>query len=260
MDYLLYKLTFTSGKSYIGQTVRNMNIRLAQHRTAANRGSSLAVHCAWRKYGEPSVSIIGEYENADALHAAEIAAIQNHGVLSPNGYNVGLGGETAASKSPEVAAKIADKARGRKIDNTPRRQEIARELWQSDGYREKMAASLRVKWQDPEYKAMMSEKRKASWAKRKADGWVMPEETKAKLAKKVFSEETRAKMAVAAKRRGPPKITDEIRAKLSQKAKEAWQNPELTERRVASIKAAYARKVAGECSSSFTLPQEGQNQ
>lgn len=257
MDYLLYRLTFSNGKSYIGQTVRGMNIRLAQHRTATNRGSSLAVHCAWRKYGEPSVSIIGEYDSADALHAAEIAAIQNYGTLSPMGYNVGLGGETAASKSPTVAAKISEKAKGRKIDNTPRRQEIARELWQSDDYREAQSLSQKASWSDREdRRALASARTKAMWVKRKADGWVMPESTKAKLAKKAVSEETRAKMSAAAKRRGAPKLSAEARAKLSQRAKEAWQNPELTERRVASIKAAYARKVAGECYSPFTPPQE----
>ena len=250
MAYLLYKLSFASGKDYIGQTVRGMNIRLAQHRTAANRGSLLAVHCAWRKHGEPSVSIIGEFETAEELHAAEITAIRDCGTLTPSGYNVGLGGETAASKAPEVRAKIAEKARGRKIDNTERRKEIARELWQSPEYRKTQSEAAKARWADPEYRAAMSAKRKASWEKRKADGWVMPEETKEKLRGRVFSDETRAKMREAAKHKARPPVSEETRAKLSQRAKEAWRNPDVTRRRVAAIKAAanteQARKETSE--------------
>lgn len=197
MGYLLYRLSFASGKDYIGQTVRSMNIRLAQHRTAANRGSLLPVHRAWRKYGEPSASVIGEYETHEELHAAEIAAIRD--TLSPKGYNVSLGGDTAASKAPEVRAKIAEKARGRKIDNTERRKEIACDLWQSGEYRAKVSEGLRARWKDPEYRAKMSEKRRAAWARRKANGWTMPEETKAKMRARKFSDETRAKMSASGK-------------------------------------------------------------
>jgi len=235
---ILYRLTFPNGKIYIGQTVRTMEIRLSQHKTSAGAGSLLPVHCAWRKHGEPSVSIIGKYNTPEELHAAEIAAIASMKARAPNGYNISFGGEVPPSKCPEVAQKISDKAKGRKINNTERRKEIARELWQSDDYRAKKSASTKAKWSDPEYKAMMSAKSKEAWAKRKADGWVMPDETKAKMRSKKFSEETRRKMSEAAKKRGPRPVTDETRAKLSERAKEAWQNEELTSRRVAAIKAA----------------------
>ena len=218
----LYKLTFSNGKVYIGQTVRNMQIRFNQHKTAANRGSLLAVHCAWRKYGEPSVSIIDQCENRDQLNQAEIVAIQNHNSLVPGGYNIGFGGDVSSTKSPITRAKISASARGRKIDNTPRRQEIARELWQSDEYRAKMSESLGAVWQDPEYRKMQSEKRKAAWARRKADGWVMSEETKEKMRKKVFSDETREKMSISAKNRVRAPVSQETKDKMSANAKAQW--------------------------------------
>ena len=243
--FILYRLSFSSGKNYIGQTVRSMTIRLNQHRTAAKRGSPLAVHCAWRKYGEPSVSIIGEYANQDELHAAEIAAIRDEGTLSPNGYNVGFGGETAPSKSPEVRAKIGAKSKGR-VPNTPEeRSAIARACWQSDEYRANQSDAQKAKWQNPEYRAMMSERRKASWAKRKAAGWVMPEETKAKMRGRPRTEKQIEAVREANKRRaGNVVVSEETRRKLAERAKEAWRNPEVTERRVAAIKAASARKAA----------------
>lgn len=234
----LYKLTFPNGKIYIGQTVRKMQIRFNQHKTAANRGSLLAVHCAWRKHGEPSVSFIGEYDCRDQLNQAEIDAIQSYGALVPGGYNIGFGGDVSSTKSPITRAKIAAAARGRKIDNTPRRQEIARELWQSDEYRAKMSDSLRAAWNDPEQRKAHGDKIKAAWERRKAEGWTMPEETKDKLRSKVFSEETRAKMSAAAKARVRGPRSAETCAKISENTKKAWQNPELTARRVAAIRAA----------------------
>src|SRR5512137_1465728 len=105
--YLLYKLVFASGKAYIGQTARTMSVRLAQHRTSVRNGSLLPVHCAWRKHGKPDITVVAEFNTQDELHAAEKAAIIAVGTLVPNGYNVAYGGETAPSKNPDVAAKIA---------------------------------------------------------------------------------------------------------------------------------------------------------
>ena len=245
MAFILYQLSFSNGKNYIGQTVRKMTTRLNQHRTAAKRGSPLAVHCAWRKYGEPSVSIVGEYDSHEDLHAAEIAAIRDKCSLSPDGYNIGFGGETAPSKSPEVAAKISAKAKGRVPNTTEERKAIARSCWQSDEYRQRQVQAQKDKWQNPEYRAMMSEKRKSSWTRRKASGWVMSEQTKAKLSQCVVSEETRERMREAAKHRPTrPEVSEETRRKLSERTKEAWRNPEVTERRVAAIKAASVKTAA----------------
>lgn len=245
MAFILYRLSFPNGKNYIGQTVRSMTIRVNQHRTAAKRGSPLAVHCAWRKYGEPSVSIVGEYECHEDLHAAEIAAICDGNTLSPNGYNIGFGGETAPSKSPEVRAKISAKAMGRVPNTTEERKAIARSCWQSDEYRQRQIQAQKDKWKDPAFRAMMAEKGKEAWARRKAAGWVMSEETKAKLSQRVVSEDTRERMREAAKHKPPrPKVSEETRRKLSGRTKEAWRNPEVTERRVAAIKAASVKKAA----------------
>lgn len=233
--YYLYQLTFSNGKVYIGQTVRSMNVRMAQHRTAANRGSNLPVHNAWRKYGEPSVSILLECERADELHQAEIGAIRDCGSLVPNGYNLSLGGDTAPSKSPEVAAKIAAKARGRKIADTTAVSEAIRKNWQNDEYRRKVSDGLKASWTD-EKREQTSAKFKAMWEKRRAEGWLMPTSTRQKLAKKEVSPETRAKMSAAAKARTDRKHSPETRAKIAAATKKAWADPEITERRVRAIK------------------------
>ena len=236
----LYQLTFPNGKVYIGQTVRKMSVRLAQHRAAAKRGSSLPVHNAWRKHGEPSVAILSEHDCQDALHEAEIAAIEKLNCLVTNGYNLALGGGTAPSKSPEVAAKIAAKAKGRKHLDTSVWSELQKIRWQDEGYREKVSEGLKASWDDDRRKEA-SERAKAMWARRKESGWAMPEDTRQKLSKKEVSEETRAKMSDAAKARGARTHSPETRAKIAAATKAAWQDPELTERRLASMRAAKAR-------------------
>jgi hypothetical protein len=218
-----------------------MNVRMAQHRTAANRGSNLPVHNAWRKYGEPSVSILLECDCVEQLHKAEIDMIRDCGTLSPNGYNLCLGGETAPSKSPEVAAKIAAKARGRKIADTSAVSDGVRLNWQNPEYRKKVSEGLKASWNDDRREAA-SIRIKKMWAQRESIGWSMSDETKDKLSKKVISDETRAKMSAAAKARKDRKHSPETRAKIAAATKKAWQDDELTDRRVSAIRQAKAKK------------------
>jgi hypothetical protein len=250
MAQILYKLTFGSGKAYIGQTVRKLETRMAQHRTAAKRGSLLPVHCAWRKYGEPEVAVLGDYESPEALHIAEIEAIAENGTLSPGGYNVSFGGETSPAKNPDVASKISASTMGRpSYISAERRKEIMDERWASEEYRAAQSAVLAAKWDEPGYRERMSIARKAAWAKRKSDGWVSrPNE---KLRGRKFSDESKAKMSAAAKARGPRPVTDETRAKLSALAKAAWQDPEITEARLDAMRSEEARAKMSEAAVSM---------
>lgn len=241
----LYLLTFSSGKCYVGQTVRSMNIRLQQHRTAAKRGSQLPVHCAWRKHGEPGVRVIGEYETHEELHRAEIDAIASLGVLSPDGYNVSMGGDTAPSKNPEVAKKIADRAKGRKHADTSVWVESTTRQWRDPQYREKVMAGVNASFTE-ERRAKLSAGMKTMWEKRRADGWTMPEETRTKLRQKTVSDEARAHMSAAAKGKV---ISDATKAKMSAASRARKYGPQSEERRRnagVGIKAAWADPVKRE--------------
>ena len=219
--HTLYKLVFASGKAYIGQTIRLMNTRIAQHRQSARNGSLLPVHCAWRKHGDPVVSVIAEFETQAELHAAEKAAIIAVGTLAPHGYNVSYGGDTAPSTNPDVAAKISAKAKGRKYADTGAWSNAAASLWKNEEYRQKVCEGLKAAWTD-EKKAKRSEHFKRIWAKKKANGWMMPESTKQKLAQKVVTAETKAKMSAAAKARKREPFTEETRQKMSENMKRVW--------------------------------------
>lgn len=115
----LYMLEFAGGKRYIGITERTIDKRIAQHRRVARAGSNLAVHSAWRVHGEPKVRVL-TMASAPYLYEIERSAIASYGVLAPSGYNVCTGGETAPSKSPVVAAKIAASLRGKTIPDAVR--------------------------------------------------------------------------------------------------------------------------------------------
>jgi hypothetical protein len=219
--HTLYKLVFASGKAYIGQTIRAMNVRIAQHRQSARNGSLLPVHCAWRKHGEPVVSVVAEFETQTELHAAEKASIIAVGTLAPHGYNVSYGGDTAPSTNPDVAAKIAEKAKGRKYADTTAWSNALNLRWESAEYRQKVSDGLKAIWTD-ERKAARSDQSKKIWAERKAGGWKMPESTKQKLAQKVVTEETKAKMSASAKARKREPFTEETRQKMSENMKRVW--------------------------------------
>jgi len=237
---VIYLLTFPNGKQYIGQTVRMLGTRISQHRQAVNAGSLLPVHCAWRKHGEPSVSILGEYGDMASLHAAEISLIASHGTLAPNGYNVAFGGETAPSKSADVARKISAKAKGRGHTDATRGKigDASKANWEDEVYRAKVEAGVAASW-TPERRA-----HSALLAKVVHTGRVVSDETKAKLRGRKFSDEVRAKMSASAKARVREKFSEGHCAKISAHVKLAWQDPDVRAQRGRAISAALKAKFA----------------
>lgn len=244
--HTLYKLTFSSGKCYIGQTTRKLKTRISQHRQSAIRGDSqLPVHCAWRKYGEPGIEVIGEHGSDEELHQAEILAIIEHGSLSPSGYNVSFGGDTAPSKSLSVAVKIAEKAKGRKHSDGVKAglSDSSKEIWKSDEYRSKVSAGLKATWDDERRKAT-SERLKAFWDKRKSEGWEMSESHKGKLRGREFSEETKRKMSESAKGKKKAPRSTETCDKIAKNTSESWKDPEIRSLRSEAISKALKEKYA----------------
>ena len=237
----MYKLVFASGKAYIGQTARNMNTRIAQHKRSVKSNSQLPVHCAWRKYGEPAITVVAEFETQDELHAAEKAAIIAIGTLAPQGYNVAYGGESAPSKNPEVAAKIAAKATGRKYADVSSWVDASTQRWKDADYRKKVSDGLKATWTD-EKRASRSMQTKLAWKERTESGYVMAETTKQKLAAYERTPETRAKMSDSAKARKRTLFEDSTKQKIACKTASSWQNPVIREKRLASMQLAREKR------------------
>lgn len=218
-----------------------MNTRIAQHKRSVKSNSQLPVHCAWRKYGEPEITVVAEFETQDELHAAEKAAIIAIGTLAPQGYNVAYGGESAPSKNPEVAAKIAAKATGRKYADVSSWVKASTELWKNQDYRKKVTESLKATWTD-EMRLVRSMQTKLAWKERTESGYVMAETTKQKLADYERTPETRAKMSASAKARKRTLFEDSTKQKIACKTVSSWQNPVIREKRLASMQLAREKR------------------
>lgn len=252
--HTLYQLTFATGKVYIGQTTRPLRTRMVAHRQAVKADSRLPVHCAWRVHGEPQIEVIGTFKTHEELHAAEVDAIKTMNTQCPNGYNITIGGDTAPSKNPEVAAKIAAKALGRKHKNPERFVEVTKKLWQDPEYREKVSAGLKAAW-TPEMRAAASERSRnragtykhSEETKAKISNRVVSDETRARMSAsalgKVISAETRAKMSAASKGRSYGGKYEEARiAKAAEGARAVWSDPEKRAAMLAKRAATYAAK------------------
>ena len=120
-----------SKKGYVGQTIRSLDARWAQHLRDARAGSTLPIHCAIRKYGAGNfeVCILKRVDNLIDLNRLEEEQIREQGTLVPAGYNVEPGGSnhtlsmitrekiseanSGKKKSPEHIAKIRAALKGK---------------------------------------------------------------------------------------------------------------------------------------------------
>lgn len=206
---ILYQLTFSSGKKYIGITESEyLTRRLAQHRYRTRKGSKMPVHLAWAKYGEPKAEILCRLSGG-ALYQAEIDAIKTLSTVAPNGYNILGGGQASPALNKDVAKKISDAAKKRYEDPD-----------------ERIKASVIARQRSPESRKKISES---------LTGKKLSKETKKKLRQanlgKKASLATREKMS---KSHSGKKYSEDTIEKMRQAARKRMQSPEA----VAQLKAA----------------------
>lgn len=169
----LYKLTFRSGKSYIGIAFDSARRRFAVHCYNAKSGKlDILIYRAWRKHGAPELKVLAVVEN-DLLHSVEIAAISSYGTVAPAGYNRTAGGEgvrglvhSAESKAkiaaaslrltPESRAKMSASATGRKLSEAARAKISAANKNPTQETRNKKSAALRGRFVSAETRAKIA--------------------------------------------------------------------------------------------------------
>jgi len=121
MKGIVYKVTnikSETNKSYIGQTIRDFDVRKYRHLYDAMNGSQLVFHRAIIKYGEDAFiwEIISEVEISD-LDDFEMKYIKLFNTKVPNGYNLtdGGGGNRGYKHSDESKRKIGIGNKGKNI-------------------------------------------------------------------------------------------------------------------------------------------------
>jgi len=112
MGYI-YILTSPKGKSYIGQTIRPIEVRLEEHRTGRSKGCR-GVYNAIQYHGWENF-VIDWYECPDEdLNKHEELMVEVLGTLSPGGYNLREGGGNRGKPSEESKQKMSEAQRGEK--------------------------------------------------------------------------------------------------------------------------------------------------
>lgn len=245
---LLYKLDFSSGKSYIGITTStSIGGRLRHHRHHSKTGK-LAVNHAWRKHGEPKVTIlaIAILPFLLELERRAIAVYKTHGL---GGYNLTPGGDIVMSPTPESRAKLsaiaknrrfsaetrarmsaASKGRPKSLEARQKMSVFAKRRTYSAETRAKLSASAKLRKITPETRAKMSEigkvrvftaQHRANIASAKTGSKHSPE-TIAKLTGRVFSSAHRRNIskarraAFALRAAGDPRLLLDLSGSLIQ--------------------------------------------
>lgn len=194
----LYKLDFANGKSYIGITEKCPFRRLRSHKSASLNGN-YRIHQAWRKHGDPKMTILAIIENKD-LYDAEIKAIKVFNTLHPAGYNMSTGGEISPMKIPEIAAKLNGIKRS---EETKAKMSILKKELMKDPKRREFVRKINIgnkhmlgKKQNPEH---MEKLRLLNIGNSYAKGHKVSDAAKLKMSPKgrICSEETKEKMRIS---------------------------------------------------------------
>ena len=112
----IYKITSPSLKVYIGQTIKTIEKRWKEHiedATNINKDHCKALNQAIRKYNIDDFTneILLECDD-ELLDEYEIKYINEYNSLTPNGYNIKLGG-SSGKHSEETKLKISESSKGR---------------------------------------------------------------------------------------------------------------------------------------------------
>ena len=192
---VIYRITNSvNGKIYVGQTVQDRETRFSQHISYALRGGKEPLARAIRKHGKENfvLEVLEEVPRSQ-LDAREVHFIAALDARNPQvGYNVcvGGGGMGEGPDHPCYGREVGEEERHRLSEAHSLR-------WSKMSAEDRLAfgAKLSAVPRDPEWLARMS----------------------ASLKGRIITDEQRAKMSDAGKRRAP--ITEETRRRMSAAAK-----------------------------------------
>jgi hypothetical protein len=153
----LYMLTFPNDKKYVGITTRDIEWRFKQHVSASVRNKTYLAK-AIKKYGADTIKkrVLVIANDADYLKDLEIKAIVAFNSKWPNGYNNTIGGDGVHGAASETEINRRKKlSRTHKTPSAMKKNlEIQKQYW-TEERKAQRAESIKQKWADPEYRAMI---------------------------------------------------------------------------------------------------------
>ncbi len=100
----IYLLTFPNGKLYVGQTKRPPAVRFRAHRAALKADVKSPIYHAWRKHGEPTMTLLLDGVDVPELDEAERICIRALQTRSRKiGYNATEGGDEVYDRTGSPA-------------------------------------------------------------------------------------------------------------------------------------------------------------
>jgi len=142
---IIYKcLNKVNGKCYIGQTIQDLNRRIAVH--VCGRDDT-PIQRAIRKYGIQSFewSIIDNGVSRDVLNEKEIYWIRHLNTKVPNGYNITDGGDGHRGPlSEETKRKLRVANIGKHLSEETKKGE--NNVSKRPEVREKLSMAAKVRW------------------------------------------------------------------------------------------------------------------
>lgn len=216
---IIYKITNKiNGKIYIGQTTLTIKERIASHlKTAKIENRRSAIHLAINSYGIGSFHIeqIDSAISIEELNRKEIYWIETLNCLSPNGYNIRMGGSQGGRCSDELKNKISARI---KIAHLEGRKRSAG-YYHSEETKKKISIAKKGKTLSDfseEHRKNMSIAQKGL-PKPKSEIW--RENHRAKMSGRKNSEETKRKRAVSLQKSVVCTTTGETYSSLKEAAK-----------------------------------------
>ena len=236
---IIYRLAFPNGQ-YIGQTIQGKDVRFKEHLRDTNAGSTLPVHNAIRKYydddqakNKVEMTVIDTAYSLDELNTLEIKYINEYNTFNanghnPTGYNMTIGGDGCKGyKFTEEQKENCKKVQQKRKEEHP---EIAMN-------HSKIMKQRAIN--NPEIGIQHSIIMKQLYAENPAK---KEEMSLLKLQQNMNNPEMARQQSELKLMMYEDKNADEIIAKISEKSKQQWQDPDKRQ------------KIMDEKRNRFTMP------
>jgi hypothetical protein len=243
---VLYKLTSPSGKSYIGITSKTLEQRWAKHvEHAFGKRDAGALYGALRKYGVETFKReqLGECDDWERLCQMEKDAIASHGTLSPNGYNLTIGGEgIIGPKTEQGRANIARAQRER--FKRPDQQELLRR-----NVKKMQAANAARRAANPPVpkprKPRMSKEEHSARTKAAMARPDVKQKTIECARRRAANPDWRAKISAAKTGTKLSPMSDDCKRKISEARRREWADPAMRAKRLAAFSKQHKKEPNG---------------
>lgn len=140
-----------TGKVYIGQTARDLEVRIREHLGSKDRKFQRAL----AKYGSESFTwtVLEECNTRDEANQREVILISEYDSYS-NGYNSHIGGQVGGfTTADSIRKRQQSRAENGGYSSVKKRQSGDGNVSKRPEVKTKIATSVAELWKDPEYRA-----------------------------------------------------------------------------------------------------------